>query len=62
MNTIMTFHVRHIINIINHHFRHDANTLDLLNYTTLHIGFKDISCIKIRRTLYMSWDNLLCEK
>lgn len=37
----------------------DYEQLDLINYTTLFIGFKDVTCIKYRRTVYMTWDNLL---
>lgn len=36
-----------------------SETLDLLNYTTIFIGFKDVTCIRYRRSVYMTWDNFL---
>lgn len=32
---------------------------DLLNLITLKITYEDINCIKYRRIVYMTWDNML---
>lgn len=32
---------------------------DLANATTLKVHFKDLTCIKYRRDMYMTWDGLL---
>lgn len=33
---------------------------DILNYTSLAVSFEDNTCIKYRRSIYMTWDNILC--
>lgn len=34
------------------------NSEDLDDSTTLKVHFKDITCIKYRRDMYMTWDGL----
>lgn len=35
------------------------NVADLEKATTLKVHFKDLTCIKYRRDMYMTWDGLL---
>lgn len=43
-------------------FSNISETTDLLNHTTMFIGFKDVTCLRYRRSVFMTWDNFLGKK